>query len=200
MYTMDLEESMPNRDPMSRGMLPETTYRVAGIDKAVSTRGTFGFGQCTAVNVLSFCVQYHSHVDNVFIHPPDIVGCLSGLTDTQDRQVNFEIVWIDDTTFLVAASFRGQSTLGDEMETILRDHGEIIFGALRDRFSNGESIVLLEYHLQAMEDARPEKPLAPKENWLTRALAFFGLKSKKRAANDHTGAGQEQANKRQRVS
>jgi len=39
MYTMDLEETEPNRDPMSRGMLPETTYRVTGFDKAVNTRG-----------------------------------------------------------------------------------------------------------------------------------------------------------------
>lgn len=114
--------------------------------------------------------------------------------------MNFEIVWIDDTTFLVAASFRNQSTIGDEMETVLRDHGQIIFRALRDRFSNGESIVLLESYLQTMEDARPGGTLATKENWLSRALAFFGLKGKKRAASDHADSAQEQANKRQRVS
>lgn len=140
-----------------------------------------------------------SHIKMIFVGPPDIVGCLSGLTDTQDREVNFEIVWIDDTTFLVAASFRGQSTFGDEMETILRDHGQIIYGALRDRFSNGESIALLEYHLQSMEDARQRGALAKKDGWLNRALGFFGLQSKKRAAKDREDAGQEQTNKRQRT-
>lgn len=41
LYTMDLEERQPYRDPMSRGMLPESTYRVSGFDKAVSTRGMY---------------------------------------------------------------------------------------------------------------------------------------------------------------
>jgi hypothetical protein len=36
----------------------------------------------------------------------DIVQCLSGLTDSCGRHVDFEIIWIDDTTFLVAASYR----------------------------------------------------------------------------------------------
>lgn len=119
------------------------------------------------------------------------------MTDTQNREINFEIVWIDDTTFLVAASFRGQNAVGDEMESILRDHGQSILEALRGRFSNGESIVLLETHLQMLQEARPNVR-APKRNWFGRALAFFGLGDKKRANDPSTG--DEQSNKRQRVS
>jgi hypothetical protein len=39
----------------------------------------------------------------------DSVRCLTGLFDDAGRSVTFEIVWIDDTTFLTAASCRGVS-------------------------------------------------------------------------------------------
>ena len=119
------------------------------------------------------------------------------MTDAQNREINFEIVWIDDTTFLVAASFRGQSAVRDEMESILRDHGQSILAALRSRFSNGESIVLLETHLQMVKGVHRNER-APKENWFSRALAFLGMGDKKRANVPSTGG--EQPNKRQRVS
>ena len=191
MYTMDLEESRHNRDPMRHGMLPETSYRVSGIDKAVSTRGECNWRWQWLIHMFRL-----SH-DLCSSHTPDIIGCLSGLTDTENREINFEIVWIDDTTFLVAASFRGQIAVGDEMESILRDHGQSILAALRNRFSNGESIVLLESHLQMMEETRPNVR-APKETWFSRALAFLGVGGKKRANVPSTR--DEQSNKRQRVS
>jgi poly(A)-specific ribonuclease len=73
MFTMDLEQPTSG-DPLSRGMLPDCTYRVADIDPSISTR--------------------------------DIVRCLQSLTDDSGRTVNFEIVWVDDTTFLVAANYK----------------------------------------------------------------------------------------------
>ena len=129
---------------------------------------------------------------------PDIVSCLAGLRDTQNREVNFEIVWIDDTTFLVAASVRGQIAVGEELETILRDHGPIIHAALCERFSNGESIVLLESHLQMLADGRSKNARAPNDtNWFSRALTYLGLRSNKRENGDD---GVELSNKRQRIS
>ena len=108
MYTMDLEDL--EQDPMSRGMLPEATYRVSGIDPAVSTR--------------------------------DIVRCLSGLSDSEGRRVMFEIIWIDDTTFLVGSCQRdamiGIGAKEEEEEAMLkviRDHGLVIQSALTRRFS-----------------------------------------------------------------
>jgi hypothetical protein len=176
MYTMDLEELRPDRDPMSRGMLPESTYRIAGIDKAVSTR--------------------------------DIVRCLSGLNDESGRQVNFEIVWIDDTTFLVAASYR-RSALNasggadhesnDATEATLRDHGRLLFGALRERFQN-ESIVVMEDYLRtiaATQGRGSDSEQQQNENtWMDRVLSLFGLTTKKRATENAESNG----NKRRRVN
>jgi len=149
-------------------------------------------------NTLSFVL--------LFVVIVDIIRCLSGLTDSLDREVNFEIVWIDDTTFLVAASFRGRITAGgndgaaaadDEMESVLRDHGSIIKRALRARFPH-ESIVVLESHLRALEAARKNARQRVKENWLDWALSFVGLKTKR--DRDNTGDGDEgPANKRRRV-
>ena len=34
----------------------------------------------------------------------DIVRCLTGLSDSNGARVNFEIIWIDDTTFLAGAT------------------------------------------------------------------------------------------------
>lgn len=83
MFTLDLEA---NEDPLSRGMQPETTFRVSGIDTAVATR--------------------------------DIVQCLSDLQDSKSRRVDYEIIWIDDTTFLVAASFRPPLQIQLKMENL----------------------------------------------------------------------------------
>jgi CAF1 family ribonuclease len=162
MYTMDLEESRP--------------YRIAGIDKAVSTR--------------------------------DIVRCLSGLNDESGRQVNFEIVWIDDTTFLVAASYR-RSALNasggadhesnDATEATLRDHGRLLFGALRERFQN-ESIVVMEDYLRtiaATQGLGSDSEQQQNENtWMDRVLSLFGLTTKKRATENAESNG----NKRRRVN
>lgn len=166
MYTMDLEESRPDRDPMSRGMLPDSTFRIAGIDKAVSTR--------------------------------DIVRCLSGLNDESGRRVNFEIVWIDDTTFLVAASYRqtllngtdgAENAEDDATEDILREHGCLLLKALRDRFQHDESIVVLEDFLRAIASGSGKVDEKHQENtWMDRVLSLFGLTTKKRAAEDAEGA------------
>lgn len=172
MYTMDLEESRPNRDPLSRGMLPESTYRVAGIDKAVTTR--------------------------------DIVRCLSGINDTFGRQVNFEIVWIDDTTFLVAAIYRRNTTdeaeneSYDAVEGILQDHGRLLLRALRERFQH-ESIIVLEDYLRSVIDTQGcgnEKEQHNDNTWIDRVLSFFGLARKRSAANGSENI----KNKRHRVN
>lgn len=136
LYTMDLEDE--TYDPLSRGMLPEYTYRVARIDPLISTR--------------------------------DIIRCLSDLFDNQGRRVNFEIIWIDDTTFLVAASYRPvppppaeegeimDPSDPEETTRVLQEHGPIIYDVLRNRFKH-ETILSLAEHLDALkkvEDQRTE--------------------------------------------
>lgn len=143
MYTMDLENL--ESDPMSRGMLPESTYRVSGIDPAVSTR--------------------------------DIVRCLAGLTDEVGRRVMFELVWIDDTTFLVAAAYR-EADLGLSMvaeaagSRVIRDHGLIIQRALSRRFVHEEMIQPLPEYLAKMK-AEEEEEARP--SVFTRFARMFGF-------------------------
>ena len=158
-YTMDLEETRYNRDPMSRGLVAKYTYRISNIDPAIKTR--------------------------------DIVVALSNLHDTQKRPVNYLIIWIDDITFLVAASYSHPITQGvvtiqpqqpvfepeegeevgeitetavavdnatnadssntlEDLNIILREHADLLLNALRERFRNSETtIVVLEDHLEA---------------------------------------------------
>jgi hypothetical protein len=159
LYTMDLEDAA--YDPLSRGMLPEFTYRVSRIDPLVSTR--------------------------------DIIRCLSDLFDSQSRRVNFEIIWIDDTTFLVAASYRplppppaedGEVVAPadtDETTRVLQEHGPIIFEVLRNRFKH-ETILTLAEHLDSLkivEDEPAESPSIFSKIW----DLFAGKPAKRRRLN-----------------
>jgi hypothetical protein len=180
MYTMDLEESRDDRDPMSRGMLPEFTYRVADIDKAVSTR--------------------------------DIVRCLAGTMDTSGRQVNFEIVWIEDTTFLVAASSRhmltnaGADSINDDDDNdaemarmlkeheMLREHGALLLTALRNRFSHKERITVLEDYLAHVATGSGGKKVGQKQKrtWIEWMLSSLGLASESREGSTESYTGKRQ--------
>lgn len=131
LFTMDLEN--PDTDPLSRGMLADSTYRVSGIDPSVTTR--------------------------------DIVRCLTDLVDAEHRPINFEIVWIDDTTFLVATVCRppsngendeeGEISVGrpsnDELTSILVEQGDVVKHALRGRFKE-EDISSLADCLHSKKD------------------------------------------------
>jgi hypothetical protein len=194
-FTMDLDETRYNRDPMSRGLVAKYTYRVSNIDSAITTR--------------------------------DIVESLSNLRDAQNRPVNYLIIWIDDITFLVAASFSHpiiQSVVatlpqqpvvvndepeeGEEVEemtepavnndeiadatndsssedldTILREHADILLHALSERFRNSETtIAVLEDYLEAQRSA-PDDNTSANENgsvheqnrsWMNRMWSMMG--------------------------
>jgi CAF1 family ribonuclease len=193
-YTMDLEEMRPDRDPLNRGMLSESTYRISGIDKAVSTR--------------------------------DIVQCLSGIRDSADRQVNFVIVWIDDTTFLVAATYRPtyppvhhgdvvvdaidgvleepiqeiDTSSNDETETILQEHGNLLLPALQVRFNKNETIVVLEDYLASLANSGivdNAKDEAQNFSWVNRIWSMFGGATNKKRTSDET---MESSSKRRRIN
>lgn len=175
-FTLDFENM---KDPLKRGMLINSTYRIAGIDKSISTH--------------------------------DIVRCLGGLVDEHERPIHFDIIWIDDTTFLVAAVYRGSShnssnhnntnnlegTLRGSNQTVslldsssdsnyehhvqqlLIDHGIIIFKTLSNRFqTNNKEIITLEEHLKSLQndtlEHRTEQNVEPL-SWTARALSFFGI-------------------------
>jgi hypothetical protein len=181
-YTMDLEEFRPDRDPLSKGMLSESTFRVSGIDKAVATR--------------------------------DIVQSLAGLRDARGRVVNFVIVWIDDTTFLVAASYNPvppplaphvpddalpvETWNNDPTESVLREHGALLLDALRARFHSSETIVVLEDYLASLSELNDTcgQAVEPK-SWFGRIWSIFGTTENKKRSLDETTAS---SNKRLRVS
>ena len=75
----------------------------------------------------------------------DIVRCLTSLTSPfPNTRLHFEIVWIDDSTFLVAARDEGNH---DRLLT----HGTMIEAALRDRFKSSE-VIGLRQHLQTLKE------------------------------------------------
>jgi hypothetical protein len=122
LYTIDLEET--NQDPFSRGMSPSTTFRVSGIDPSVNTR--------------------------------DILWALSGVSSipefwadgaVPERRVTiFELIWIDDSTFLVATRSPPDSTIpGDQLTAALKRQGDLVFAALKERYKEQEVISLEEY-------------------------------------------------------
>jgi len=130
----------------------------------------------------------------------DIVNCMNGLVDSHGRRVNFDIVWVDDTTFVVAARYRpsesavGLRLAGDLNEgPILNEHGHLLSQALRNRFSNNEKIVTLEEHFRSLRETSviEEKK---EVTWYGRLLQHFGI-TRARPDSDHDG---EPAAKRRR--
>lgn len=60
----------------------------------------------------------------------DIVRSLSGLTDSTEGTVNYELIWVNDVCFLVGAMHLSRDD-GPHAE-----HGKIIYQALKARFPN----------------------------------------------------------------
>lgn len=160
LYTIDVEED--SNDPLQSGMLPESTFRVTGIDPAVSTR--------------------------------DIIRVLSPITYDGVR-VQYEIIWIDDTTFLVAVSFR-QGMLGitgggpqqqqqqhppPDLATarqIIRQQGAVVERALGARFIS-DNVVSLKDHLKKMEESRQQQKEDASPSVLARLAGLFGFGKRK---------------------
>ena len=117
----------------------------------------------------------------------DIVRCLSNLTDSPERRVHFEIVWVDDQAFMVAV----RNTSGDD-ET-LQHHGRLILSALRRRFAV-EDICTLEEHIAAKSKAAEAGE--DQGSWWSAFWGLFGYRKRK-----FDGAeGGELCSKRRRTS
>lgn len=143
----------------------------------------------------------------------DIVWCLHELVDSDRRPVNFDIVWVDDTTFIVACRYRPTNvdTVGllaastdddhdnkpDDSpdETILKAHGQLIQRALSVRFGR-DGIVSLGEHFRR---SRAAAEALRRPNWFARVLALTSfrrpVKSKRKSAGeerDSPGAAKRQ--------
>lgn len=161
-YTLDLEEQRDgdDADPLKRGMLPDTTYRVSNIDRAVNTM--------------------------------DIVNCLRDKTDKNGRQIHFDIVWVDDTTFMVAVKCYPDDNGGNgapsvdednEEEKILREHGEIVNETLCNRFNN-DVMTLKEFYRRKQSAKNAGSAAREEMTWMSRILDLFGLECKRKKEMD----------------
>jgi CAF1 family ribonuclease len=204
LYTLDLE-LLTNNDPLAQGMSRQSTYRVSGFDKSLTTA--------------------------------DIVRCLSGLRDMSNRLITFEILWIDDTSFLAAAIYRNtnnntssnnnddSNTTGtsntviplsdDEQQLVLQEHGRIILHALETKFNkNQETVMSLDEYLMERSinkaNSSPHGRHGGRDDlnnnannnsssslsWMNGVLSFLGIH--RNVENDTTNV-EEPSRKRQRL-
>jgi poly(A)-specific ribonuclease len=131
----------------------------------------------------------------------DIVRALSNLMDSEGRRIAYEIVWVDDTTFLVAASYQ-QALIGRFLNEsssgpdIVRDHGKFLIQALRARF--GEKFVTpLDDYFASLSAVTADPGDAPKPSIVSRIAGVFGFGSKRKAAAEEDG---EPSTKRRRMN
>jgi len=150
MLTMYTIDLLQEEDPLSRGMHINTTFCVSGSDASISTR--------------------------------DIVQCLASLTAAPTAEgggLHFEIIWVNDTTFFVAAR-------EDEEERNLerlQHHGKLIHEALCARFTTSKIVCLRDYNQQRKQidcdenDSRSIEEPTKKRKSLWKIWTWFGEKS-----------------------
>jgi len=128
MLTMYTIDLTNVEDPLSRGMHINTTFCVSGNDTSISTA--------------------------------DIVRCLTSLTaasnNVEGAGLHFEIIWVDDTTFFVAA----REDEEDRNLERLQIQGKLIYEALCARFRSSEIVCLRDYNKKRKETAREYGALA----------------------------------------
>ena len=96
----------------------------------------------------------------------DIIRCLSNLNTEGNARVHFEIVWVDDTCFLVAAR-------DVENPDTLQVQGARILQALTDRFVNSQICSLSEYFER--QNQSPKVPTHP-PSFASTMLGWLGFK------------------------
>lgn len=119
----------------------------------------------------------------------DIVQCLSGLIDSHGARVNFEIIWVDDTTFLVAAMIPNCRDLGR-----FREHGEILFRALSGTFTKENIQCLVDFKGGRKETSTGSSKSSSSSSSL---WTLWGILGKKKKRQDDEG---ERKAKRRRFS
>jgi len=155
LYTIDLERHGWNSDTLSRGLNMSTTFVVSGIGSSVFTRDI--------VRVLMPVMDFEDD---------DYVGSDEN-SNRGGRQVGYEIVWIDETSFMVAAKSPGYGTsrvlastdanADYVIESTLQRHGVYIKNALERRFPTQTIVTLEEYH-KARQNCNKDNYMLVKNN------------------------------------
>mmetsp|Transcript_8241 Transcript_8241/g.10790 ORF Transcript_8241/g.10790 Transcript_8241/m.10790 type:complete len:673 (+) Transcript_8241:348-2366(+) len=131
------------------------------------------------------CASFHVTDINPSITTRDIANSVSGLIDRAGRSVSYEITWVDDTTFIVAATYRPDVSSTNEpqgTDAVILEHGNLIFNALKARFT-GTTVMSLEKHLDDRERRKkllqPGIPVQTKPSLFSRLFGWarFGARS-----------------------
>ena len=120
----------------------------------------------------------------------EIVRCLAGLFDERGDRVDFEIIWVNDTTFLVAAMVVNARNKPVEIE-LFKKRGNILLQALSSTFSEATITCLIDTKGDSgSKDGQDSR----KTSSMWNLWAYFG-KKKRRSDDD----GQRKV-KRRRIS
>jgi len=119
---------------------------------------------------------------NSSVSTRDIMRCLTGLSDADGVRVNYEIIWIDDTSFLAGAKIPNCQD-----KEILLKHGMIIENALSATFHNDETI-------EALGECDSEQEADDSSIW--NLWGVFGAR-RKRSTNQNSAS---PSAKRRRIS
>lgn len=118
----------------------------------------------------------------------DIVRCVNELYDDSMRRINFDIVWVDSTTFIIAARYRPEhrrvalhanGVYNESTAKTLQVHGWLVLDAIRRRFAT-EDICTMEEYFERLAAAKKGAP----QGWLSRMLQWVGLKRKPEDAGE----------------
>jgi len=77
----------------------------------------------------------------------DIVNTLSGLFDSRNQRVNFDIIWVDGTTFVVGVQI---PSFNDD-DKRFKEHGKLLIDALKSGFGNNEIITLFRPTVKVLQ-------------------------------------------------
>jgi poly(A)-specific ribonuclease len=121
------------------------------------------------------------------VNNSDIYQCLSSLTDSSNRRINFETFWIDGNTIVIAVLIREFQ----HNEKMFVDHGKIVKDALRSSF--GEKVAIEP--LTSSPDSKPKKQ---KKRSLWNLWGLLGTKDD--ATDDPDTDDNDRPGKRRRVS
>lgn len=99
----------------------------------------------------------------------DIVRKLVNMTDSSGKGVNYEIIWVDDATFMVAACYK-ESDPNEDIGQILNEHSKILHDRLKVSFRRQKIIPLATHFAQQQAG----------NSWISGVLSALGF-GKKRA-------------------
>jgi hypothetical protein len=117
----------------------------------------------------------------------DIIRCLTGQSDSRGNRVNFEIIWIDETTFLA-----GPMLPNCRDDRLFQEHGRIVLQALSETFRKGETIVSLQESTMTRDEKYEKKSSSVWNLW-----GMLGKTKKRAASKEEEESGR--ANKRRRI-